>query len=432
MQSTGGESDCVRGNEIINGQMLMLGRYKQPKSEETEVPRGFDAFEMRLGDMMRGERATMGKSLLDVQRELKIKATYIAAVENSDPTVFETPGFIAGYVRSYARYLGMDPDWAYGRFCEESGFAGVEGLSGNSSATRKEAVARARPVGEEAIIRPVAPYAPLGESVWSKIEPGAIGSVAVLFGLIGLIGYGGYSVLQEIQRVQFAPVDQSPGLSADVSTLPSGPQVTGTAELASGFVAPAPDALDRLYRPQALEAPVLTARDGPIAALNPNTIGTLVGAVDPRLARAVEINLAEEEAQQAATPQVLVDDTPDVVLFATRPAWVRVANADGSVLFEKILDAGETYVLPQTDETPVLRAGNSGSLFFSVKGETYGPAGPGTSVAKNVALGVDAIMESYSVADVTDPLLSETLTAMAATPLAAPDANGITNGVASE
>ena len=29
----------------------------------------FDDFEMRLGDIMRGERATMGKSLLDVQRE---------------------------------------------------------------------------------------------------------------------------------------------------------------------------------------------------------------------------------------------------------------------------------------------------------------------------------------------------------------------------
>ncbi len=61
---------------------------------------------------MRGERATMGKTLLDVQRELKIKAAYIAAIENADPSAFETPGFIAGYVRSYARYLGMDPEWA--------------------------------------------------------------------------------------------------------------------------------------------------------------------------------------------------------------------------------------------------------------------------------------------------------------------------------
>ena len=51
--------------------------------------RGFDAYPLRLGDIMRGERATLGKSLLDVQRDLRIKATYIAAIENCDPTVFQ-------------------------------------------------------------------------------------------------------------------------------------------------------------------------------------------------------------------------------------------------------------------------------------------------------------------------------------------------------
>ncbi|RLJ41561.1 cytoskeletal protein RodZ [Litoreibacter meonggei] len=399
----------------------MLGRNKQPKSEKTEETRGFDAFEMRLGDMMRGERATLGKSLLDVQRELKIKATYIAAVENSDPSVFESPGFIAGYVRSYARYLGMDPDQAFERFCQESGFAGVEGLSGVSASSRKKGKARPKAVGEEAIIRPAAPYAPSGESIFSKIEPGAIGSIAVLFGLIGLIGYGGYSVLQEIQRVEFAPVDQSPSLSTDVASLSSAPTASGQTEVAAGFVTPAPDALDRLYRPQALEAPVLTARDGPIAALDPNSIGTLINEPDPRLT-ADSLSRTANDAPTLQTPQVLAESVQNVVLFATRPAWVRISNADGSVLFEKILDAGETYVLPHTDDAPILRAGNSGSLFFNVKGETYGPAGPGTSVAKNVALGVDAITENYAVADTTDSLLSDTLTAMASTPLVDPTA----------
>ena len=84
--------------------------------------KGFDDFEVRLGDIMRGERATRGKSLMDVQRELKIKAAYIAAVEDADPSVFDTPGFIAGYVRSYAKYLDMDAEEAFDLFCKESGF----------------------------------------------------------------------------------------------------------------------------------------------------------------------------------------------------------------------------------------------------------------------------------------------------------------------
>lgn len=103
----------------------MIGR-KTPRTEDdTPNLKGFDDYDLSLGDVMRGERATLNKSLLDVQRELRIKAPYIVAIENADPAVFETPGFIAGYVRSYSRYLGLDPDWAFQKFCEEIGRAHV-------------------------------------------------------------------------------------------------------------------------------------------------------------------------------------------------------------------------------------------------------------------------------------------------------------------
>ncbi len=400
----------------------MLGRKSHPNSSEAEEKRGFDAYDLRLGDIMRGERATMGKSLLDVQRELKIKANYIAAVENSDPSVFETPGFIAGYVRSYARFLGMDPDWAFQRFCEESGFTGVEGLSGSKAATgaggRGKQVAAPRMAGEDAIIKPVAPYAPVGDGFFSRIEPAAIGSLSVMVGLIGLLGYGGWTVLQEIQRVEFAPVEQTPGIVAELDGFQTDAILGGAEDVASGLTAPSTDALDRLYRPQALEAPVLTARDGPIASLDPRSNGALAQATDSwRLAEAPILTEADAPAPPVTpTPVIVAEAAPDVVLFAVRPAWVRVASADGTILFEKTLDAGESYVLPVTEEQPLLRAGNSGSLFFNVQGKTYGPAGPGTSVAKNVALGVDAITEVYAEADPdAEPLLAETLTAMAAT-----------------
>ena len=95
----------------------MIGRRVPPSAQDSDKPKGFDDYELRLGDIMRGERATLAKSLLDVQRELKIKASYIAAIENCDVSAFETPGFVAGYVRSYARYLGMDPETTFRRFC---------------------------------------------------------------------------------------------------------------------------------------------------------------------------------------------------------------------------------------------------------------------------------------------------------------------------
>ncbi|CAN0603690.1 unnamed protein product, partial [Ectocarpus sp. 12 AP-2014] len=54
-----------------------MTRRRDASDQDSEASdlRGFDDFDLCLGDVMRGERATLGKSLLDVQRELKIKAT---------------------------------------------------------------------------------------------------------------------------------------------------------------------------------------------------------------------------------------------------------------------------------------------------------------------------------------------------------------------
>ena len=85
--------------------------------------KSYDTYKVVLGDELRGERATIGKSLLDVQRDLRIKAVYIAAIENCDIEAFPNKGYIAGYVRSYARYLKLDPEKVFERFCLESNFS---------------------------------------------------------------------------------------------------------------------------------------------------------------------------------------------------------------------------------------------------------------------------------------------------------------------
>ena len=97
-----------------------MAKYKlayNSRKDYEDRPKGFDDFELKLGDTLRGERATLGKSLIEVQSELKIKSAYISAIENCDPNAFDTPGFVAGYVRSYARYLNLDPDEVFTKFC---------------------------------------------------------------------------------------------------------------------------------------------------------------------------------------------------------------------------------------------------------------------------------------------------------------------------
>ena len=331
----------------VRATLRMIGRRAKPSTAEVDKPKGFDDFELRLGDVMRGERATMGKSLLDVQRELKIKATYIAAIENCDVSAFETQGFVAGYVRSYARYLGMDPDWAFLRFCGEANFAVAHGMSAAASSAGITAARSRAPVYGDPLANPNASFVPRAQSMLAQVEPRAVGSIFVLIALISAIGYGGWSVLQEVQRVRLAPIDQAPTVVAEIDPLGnvdgsaaplvrSAPATAGAEDVvAANDEIAQPDLMGRLYRPEALDVPVLVSRDGPIAA------------IDPRLNVAVPVGdgVATDFASQAAAIdaaiQVVAANAPAVELLAVRPSWVRVQSADGTVLFEKNLDAGE-------------------------------------------------------------------------------------------
>ena len=381
---------------------------RKPKRDEAQAevePKGFDDFEVKLGDAMRGERATMGKSLLDVQRELRIKASYISAIENCDASVFETPGFVAGYVRSYARYLKMDAEESYERFCTESGFAVSRGLSSEHTAKDKERKSRmSRPKkqkSDDLFERAKTPFIPMEGSALAGISPNAIGSSAILLAVIALIAYGAWTVLNEIQKVSVTPVEQAPEIT---STLGAGYDFAQADTTAAAV--PTADAFDRLYRPQALDVPIIVVRDAPISTLDPAELGffappeiedTLAG-IDDLVVPIIE-DAVIEVAEETVDPIVVEEAAPQIAILAVQPAWVRVRGADGTVIFEKILDAGEEYQLPQLEDAPTLRAGNSGSVYFKVNGEVYGPAGGAGGVAKNVALSADNLSGAYAEAD---------------------------------
>ncbi|WP_112309117.1 helix-turn-helix domain-containing protein [Pseudogemmobacter bohemicus] len=382
----------------------MISWRSKPQAADEEKPKGFDDFDLRLGDIMRGERATLGKSLLDVQRELKIKATYIAAIENADISAFESPGFVAGYVRSYSRYLGMDSDLAFARFCKEANFTPAHGMSAQAG-TPRAAQARPRSDFSEPLANPNLTFVPRGESWLSKVEPGAVGSLAVLVALIGAIGYGGWSILQEVQRVQLAPVDEAPSVVVSIDPLQqdvsqqsamideaSRTPVTQTAQAGAE-----PDLMDRLYRPQALDVPVFESRNGPIGSIDPRAGGAASGSVNGTVSGVIAA--APGEAAQGGVIQVTADAPPGVQILAVRPAWMRVSSADGTVLFEKILNTCESYQLPALEDVASLRTGNSGGVYFVVGGKTYGPAAPGANVASNIALSPEAVTAKYAEAD---------------------------------
>ncbi len=401
----------------------MIGLRGNPPSQHDEqagLPPGFDDPDIRLGDLMRGERATLGKSLLDVQRELRIRASYVAAIENCDISAFDAPSFIAGYVRSYARYLGMDSDWTFRRFCQESGFQPTHGMAPAAAGPKPQ---RRPSDPAEALANPHPIFLPRPESMWSSFEPRAIGSLAVMALLVCGLGYGGWSVLQEVQKVNLTPGEQAPGVIAALDPVQEAaePQTVESAQVNL----PRPEGIDRTYRPQALEVPVLVARDGPIAAIDP---GLNAPAMQPETAvaqaviapdgvRSAQVFGPELPAEIAAV-RTVAPDAPAVEILAARPAWVRVTSADGTVLLEKTMDAGERFALPKLEGAPILRSGNSGAIYFAVNGRTYGPAAPGAKVVKNVELSPEALAAKYAFADpAKDPELAQMIALASADPM---------------
>ena len=393
-----------------------MAKYKLAfnSQEENKIrPKGFDDFELKLGDTLRGERATLGKSLVEVQNELKIKAAYISAIENCDPLAFDTPGFVAGYVRSYARYLNLDPDEVFSKFCSESGFATVHGMSDKASTVKPDKNSALLPTddfidGDELFNKSPTAIVDNSSKTFDKIEPGAIGSLAALICIVCGIGYGGLTLFNQIQTVQISPSDASPVVLTEISS------ELVTEENIDNFTASKTtnDQLDRLYRPQALEVPVLTARDGPISTLDPSFSKNFemqqTSNFSETASNRSESNLTEQVLSvntEEPSIQVVQDLPPSVAVLVTENAWVQITAADGTVIYENIMLPGEEFVLPQLEVPPKLRSGMSGYVYFSVNGELFGPVGSGTSVRKNVELSASNIVSTLQTPELSNKKL---------------------------
>lgn len=362
----------------------------------------YETLGVPLGDLLRGERATLGKSLLDVERDLKIKATYISAIENADLDAFSSHGFIAGYVRSYARYLGLDAEWTYERFQRESGFRGTHGVSAQQAenAKRRFADAPGRVDPNDVISAARVSFAPAKERLFDRVEPGAIGSMMVLVAIVLGIGYGAWAILHDIQRLQFSPVDEAPTTFAELDGAPGAPGLsTPQIGAANPGVELRDDQIDRLYRPQALDTPVLTPRDQALSTLDPDRVGTLAVSA-PQAPQPVAQTDTQVPAQaDVASVQVTASAADQVVMVAVCPSWVRITSATGATLVDRVLDAGERFEVPETAEAAILRTGNAGGLYFIVDGVMHGPAGERGQVTDGTRLIGSEVSASFAEVD---------------------------------
>lgn len=64
---------------------------------------------MGIGDALRAARRQQGHSLGDVAADTRIRESYLAALEQDDYAGLGGAVYVRGFITSYARFLGLDP-----------------------------------------------------------------------------------------------------------------------------------------------------------------------------------------------------------------------------------------------------------------------------------------------------------------------------------
>lgn len=360
--------------------------------------RRFNDYKIRLGDEMRGLRASMGKSLLDVEQDLRIRASLIHAIEKADANSFDTKWVIPGYVRTYAKYLGMDPEDGYQRFCKETGYTQKLGtsltLNAKKTASKKKISTQRLGLNRFFAIKFSNSEKKSVQKLFAdKREFRKLSSTLLICGLVLGIGYVGWTVYDAIGSVRNTGLTQQSATEVDLVELSS---LVSTNETATESIS---DKAPTIFSSTANAKPmgeILPGEYGLYAVGNQNVDAAIVSNF---IEEAIKVDLEQvnkETARQAAEDALPKIDPNLVMIVPSRAAWVRITKPDGTVIKEGTLVAGSNYQVPNDIGQLLLRAGNSGSVYFVVGGGVYGPAGKGTSVAKNVALSASELQSKYA------------------------------------
>lgn len=175
-----------------------------------ESERPTEQFDLSFGEELRREREIRGISLKEIADATKISKRFLEAIEKNDYKTLPAPVFTRGFIREYARYLGLNADDMVNRYMH---FARSTG----EAAPILDAPLP-KPQKKKGIPRP---YALIDRNV----------IIAVIF-LVALIALGWWARTAMIER----PSEPVPVVSAPTETVSSAARSTTSASLAESAV----------------------------------------------------------------------------------------------------------------------------------------------------------------------------------------------------
>jgi cytoskeleton protein RodZ len=98
----------------------------------------------KLGEVLRTAREGKGVDLARVERDTKIRERYLSALERGEYRDLPGPVYTKGFLRNYAAYLGLDPEYLIDLYRIESGAAAGERPARTASPPRPLTARRTR------------------------------------------------------------------------------------------------------------------------------------------------------------------------------------------------------------------------------------------------------------------------------------------------
>lgn len=166
-----------------------------------------------LGDTFRTMRESQGLSLSAVAERTHIRSVYLAAIETEDWASIGPPVYVRGFLRSYARALGLDADDVIAQFAKTPG--GSAPLTSAPTAPTRPAVPP--PITRERVEKPRSTSAVKERDDERRpgLSLGAMVGVLVALALVAFVGY------QYVEYSQGGTVAQLPPATASAEPAPS-------------------------------------------------------------------------------------------------------------------------------------------------------------------------------------------------------------------
>jgi cytoskeleton protein RodZ len=326
-------------------------RGRRIDSREPADERG--APEATVGQALRSARLARGDDIATVSRALRIRRDHLEAIEDERLEALPGRAYAVGFVRSYAKYLGLDAAACVERFKSET--------AGRPDATPQ--------------IGPPPPDLGGGRM------PSGWTAMAIL--VVGVVLYGGWHLARSADFFSSQPVAPvparlaTPGDPAQVSHPPPRSAVSAASTVALARIAGSGGVK------VAAEGAPMTAAGAPGGASSLSADGQ-PAARD-----------ASPDGQSARLPgQVYGANNTDsrVILHVSTATHVLVQGPGGRVYINRILHPGDTYRVPDIVGLS-LTAQDGGAVSVELDGQNLGAAGRAGQMADALSLDPQAIVD---------------------------------------